>query len=89
MSRHDPTAPLMRALARQAGAGVTLSHDGLTPWSSATFVGAQHRVRVTGATGWTEGLDEADLPLHGCFVATFDVALTPEGALLTILVLEG
>lgn len=88
MRSRDPAAPLMRALARRSGAGVTLRHDGMTPWSSATFVGHQHRVAVTGCTGWTAGLDEVELPLPGGFVASIDVTPTIDGAMLTVLVLD-
>ena len=88
MRGNTPAAQLLRALARRAGGGATLDHVGETPWSSATFVGAQHRVMVTGDTGWLDALDEADLTMRGHFVASVAVARSPGDAVLTVLVLE-
>ena len=88
MRGRDPAAQLIRALSRRAAATATLTHDGETPWSSATFVGSQHRITITGDAGWTDGLADADLPLFSCFVASIDVARTCDATVLTILVLE-
>lgn len=81
-------AQLLRALARRAGPGVALDHAGETPWSSATFVGAQHRILVTGDTAWTNGLDDADWTMRDCFVASIAVTPAPDGAELVVLMLE-
>ena len=83
----------MRALERSAavlGCEVALSHETTTPWASATFVGAQHRVAVSGTAldAWLAALPEAELVLSGCFVADCVVDPAPGGALLTLLVLE-
>lgn len=88
MRGRDPAAQLVRALSRRAGDAAILTHDGMTPWCSATFVGAQHQLTVAGDTDWTDGLVDADLLLHGCFVASIDVARTASGATLTVLVLD-
>lgn len=90
MRGRDAAAQLLRALARGGGDGMTMSHEGETSWASATFVGARHRVAVRGdVTGpWLDGLDEADLPMRGCFAASIAVERTAEGAMLTVLVLE-
>lgn len=90
----DPGRLLLRALtadAARAAVAPVLSHDALVPWASATFVGGQHRVLVTGTAldGWLAALPEAELPLRGHFVASCEVAPTPTGAVLTVLVLEG
>ena len=89
----DPARSLLRALRRCAAAAacrIELSHEATTPWSSATFVGAQHRVTVRGADlhAWLAELPEAELPMSGCFVASCDVAAVEGGAVLTVLVLE-
>ena len=54
------------------------------PWASATFVGERHRLAVRLPAGAAEtflaGLEEADVPLRGHFLA--DVAIVqqvPEG----------
>ena len=88
MRGRDPAAQLLRALARDGGA-INLTHAGETPWSSATFVGAQHRVTAIGASdAWLASLSDAEFTLHGCFVAGIDVIRMSDGAMLTVLVLE-
>jgi hypothetical protein len=90
--RPDPGTQLLRALARSAtaaGAPVTLHHDALAPWASATFVGGQHRVIAEGAApDWVAGLPTAELPLIGHYVAGLTVEPTAHGGVLTALVLE-
>lgn len=88
MRGSDPAAQLMRALTRRADGAALLTHDGLIAWSSATFVGGQHRVSVVGPIDWLHGLEEADLPMRGCFAAGIEVRRTPAGAVLTVLVLD-
>ena len=89
----DPARLLLRALRRSAadaGLNVELQHEAETPWASATFVGGQHRVRVTGEAldAWLDGLAEADLPVRGHLVADCAVTRQRGGALLTILLLD-
>lgn len=88
----DPARQLLRALARSAdaaGCAVELRHEALTPWASATFNGGQHRVVVLGdAAVWLAGLPEAELALHGHYVASLAVEAGEGGAVLTVLVLE-
>ena len=89
----DPARLLLRTLRRSAidaGCAIDLEHEAEIPWASATFVGAQHRVVVTGeAVGaWLAALPDADLSVRQHFVASVDVAATTTGALLTVLVLE-
>ena len=68
-----------------------LAHEAETPWSSATFVGAQHRVVVAGSGlgVWLAALPDAELPMNGLFVASCEVERREGGAVLTLLVLEG
>ena len=90
--RPDPGIQLLRALTRSAatsGASVTLRHDALAPWASATFVGGLHRVVAEGAApDWLTALPTTELPLIGHYVADLTVASTVDGAVLTVLVLE-
>ncbi|MDB5695451.1 MAG: hypothetical protein JWN21_994 [Sphingomonas bacterium] len=92
MSTRDRVGQLLRALRRsaaEAGCTVAVSHSTTTAWASATFVGAQHRVFVRGnAWTWLADLPAAELPLHGCFVASCDVESAIGGAVLTMLILE-
>lgn len=94
MNNIGPDRRLLRALRRSAAAAgcvVTLSHDAETPWSSATFVGGQHRIEAAGKSldAWLATLPEADLPMIGHFVASCAVERREGGAMLTLLVLEG
>lgn len=89
----DPARLLLRALrlsATAAGVDVAVEHEAETPWASATFVGAQHRVRVTGEAldAWLAVLPEADLPVRGHLVASCKVARRPGSTTLTILLLH-
>ena len=89
----DPLRLLFRALrcsAAAAGHTVTVAHDKETPWSSATFVGVQYQVTVTGNAldAWLATLPDADLPIRGHFVASLEVACSPTGAALTVLMLK-
>lgn len=91
MRGSDPAAQLLRTLTRHArGQAVTLSHEGMIAWSSATFIGGQHRIAVRGdpPVAWLEALGDADLPMHGCFVASVEIARTTDGVMLTVLVLD-
>lgn len=90
----DPARLLLRALRRSAlaaGCDVTLSHEAETPWASATFVGAQHRILVGGEslTAWLATLPETELPISGHFVASCAVEQGENSATLTLLVLAG
>ena len=89
----DPARLLLRALrlsATAAGVDVALEHEAETPWASATFVGAQHRVQVTGEAidAWLDLLPEADLPVRGHLVASCETVRRHDGAMLTILLLD-
>ena len=64
--------------AKAAGCAITVSEAAATRWASATFVGAQHRLRFVAADDaalerWLGGLADADLPTRGHLVA--DVAV--------------
>ncbi|MBB3911049.1 hypothetical protein [Sphingomonas desiccabilis] len=73
----DATTLLERRLllAGQAGGhGITIDGIESTPWASATFNGARHRVRLAGKAtaelrAWLQTLPEAELPLRGHLVA--------------------
>lgn len=89
----DPARLLLAALRRSAaaaGCAPKLVHAAETPWASATFVGGQHRVHVTGTEldVWLAALPEAGLPLWRHLVADLVVEARPGGASLLVLVLE-
>ena len=89
----DPARLLLRALRRSATAAacdVEVTAEATTPWSSATFAGAQHRIAVrgTGLDTWLADLPDTDLPMRGCFVASCAVEPSADGAVLTVLVLD-
>lgn len=91
----DPVRQLLRALRRSAlasGCGVALSHERETPWATITFAGARHTVRAVGEpaalTRWLSDLPEAELPLHGWFVASCAAAIANGAATVELLVLE-
>ena len=82
MSRGPDVTTLLERrllLAGQAGRhGITIDGIESTPWASATFNGARHRVRLGGTAtselqAWLQALPEAELPLRGHLVA--DLAL--------------
>ena len=89
----DLAGRLLRALrwsAAAAGVAAELELEVATPWASATFVGAQCRVAVSGneLEGWLAGLPEAELAVRGGFVADLVVERTVAGVVLLVLVLE-
>lgn len=91
----DPVRPLMRALARSAadaGCAAMLSHQGETPWATLTFTGARHMVAARGKPAalarWLAMLPEAELPLHGHFVASCAAEVAGGEARIELLVLE-
>lgn len=77
----DAGTLLRRAIERDAerhGCDVLVDAVDLTPWASATFAGARHRLTLRGDPGaafdaWLARLPEADLPLRRHLVA--DLAL--------------
>lgn len=86
---------LLRALTRSAaaaGCAAELSHDGETPWATATFSGARHRLRASGEAAalgrWLAMLPEAELPLAGWFVASCAAEVVGREAVIELLVLE-
>lgn len=90
-----PARRMLRALARSAadaGCAAALSHEGERAWATATFAGARHTVRATGdaaALGrWLAMLPEAELPMHGHFVASCAAELVGGAAVIELLVLE-
>jgi hypothetical protein len=72
------------------GSSITFALDRSAPWTSATFVGEQLWVTVTGLlpADWLAALPDADLPVPGGFVASCAVEPTPTGATLILLVLD-
>jgi hypothetical protein len=80
--RVDADTLLSRALvgdAARAGVAIAIDATAVTRWASATFVGARHRLTLSGlrcaATDtWLAGLAEADLPLRGHLVADLVIA---------------
>lgn len=86
---------LLRALAcsaAEAGCAVALSHEGETPWATATFVGARHRLHAAADAAplahWLAMLPEAELPLAGWFVASCAAEVAGGCAVIELLVLE-
>lgn len=94
--RADPVRQLLRALDRSAAdanLSATFDHRALTAWSSATFEGARHVLHVTAAdeaalARWFAMLPEADLPLHGRFVASCAGEIIGDCATIELLVLD-
>lgn len=85
MSR--PASALLRALLERAGADrnrILLTDWKSIDWQSLTFIGERHRIRlrIIGAGGadlarqLTDGIEEAEFPIPGHFVA--DIAVTGE-----------
>ena len=84
----------LRIAAEAAGVAIDVRDSVATPWASATFNGARHRLIIAsddaGFDAWLAGLPEADLPLRGHLVADLavaDPALPAEGRTATIEVL--
>ena len=91
----DPARQLLRALTRsaaEAGCAPVLSHEGETLWATVTFTGARHTVRAEAQaedlSRWLAMLPEADLPLHGHFVASCAAEVAGDTAVIELLVLE-
>ena len=90
MSRGPDAATLLerrlRIAAEAAGVAVTVGEADWTPWASATFVGARHRLTVSGSgiafDAWVAGLAEAELPLRGHLVADIAVVTRTEDAVV-------
>jgi len=97
--RRDCQGQLIAALEAMAGPGVTIEDASLRPWCSATFIGAQHRIRLRlcggdaadRAAALAGRLGETEFRLRGHVVvdATADsVAVDAQGeALLTLAIL--
>lgn len=97
MSRGPDAATLLerrlRIAAEAAGVAVTVGEADWTRWASATFVGARHRLTVSGSgiafDTWVAGLAEAELPLRGHLVADVAVvARTGADVVLEVLTVE-
>ena len=96
MSRGPDAATLLerrlRIAAEAAGVAVTVGESDWTRWASATFVGARHRLTVSGNgdgfARWVAGLAEAELPLRGHLVADVVVAGRRVEAGVTVVALE-
>ncbi len=91
----DPVRQLLRCLARSAAASDCAAgfiHDSETPWATVTFTGARHTIRATAEPAalarWLVMLPEAELPLHGWFVASCAAEVTGGEAVIELLVLE-
>lgn len=91
----DPVPALLRALRRSAGdagCAVELTHVGETLWATVTFTGARHAIRAVADPAalwaWLAMLPEADLPLHGHFVASCAAEIIGGEAVIELLVLE-
>lgn len=85
----------LRIAAEAAGVAITITASDATPWASATFNGARHRLTLAGDGApfarWVAGLPEADLPLRGHLVADLVVrrAVAGDGAVvLEVLTVE-
>ena len=91
----DPVPALLRALKRSAAAAgctVDVGHDSETPWATATFTGARHILCATAEEDslrqWLATLPEAELPLHGWFVASCAAEAVGNQATIELLVLQ-
>lgn len=85
----------LRIAAEAAGVAIAITASDTTPWASATFNGARHRLTLAGEGAafarWVAGLPEADLPLRGHLVADLVVrrAVAEDGAVvLEVLTVE-
>lgn len=80
----DAATQLERALlamADGAGCPIEIGHAKMTPWASATFVGARHVLGLDAAASplldaWLATLAEAEFTLRGHLVADVHVAST-------------
>jgi len=86
MSRGPNAAVLLErailAHAARCGLAARVSEARSTPWASATFAGARHRLvlEVGGnAREWIDGLSEADLPIRLHLVADLAVSRVEDG----------
>ena len=76
----------LRIAAEAAGVAIAITASDATPWASATFNGARHRLTLAGEGApfarWVAGLLEADLPLRGHLVADIAVVTRTEDAVV-------
>lgn len=81
MIRADPHQALLAQVMMLAGNGARLLQSGVTPWASATFVGARHRLTLvmTGrdamarARTLAKAAPDHEFAMAGHFVADFGV----------------
>lgn len=93
---HVSQRRLERALAAHArsfGVTATMLSHARSPWASATFTGARHRLvlAVSGgaAADWADALPEAELAVPGHLVADLEVGdRGPDRLLIAALLLE-
>jgi len=97
MSRGPDAAALLerrlRIAAEAAGVAIAIVDSAWTPWASATFNGARHRLSLwsedAGFASWLATLPDADLPLRGHLVADLVVANADEStATIEVLTVE-
>lgn len=83
----------LRIAAEAAGVAITIVTADATPWASATFNGARHRLTLVGEGAaferWVARLPEADLPVRGHLVADLVVrrAVAEDGVVIDLEVL--
>lgn len=67
----------LRIAAEAAGVTMAITDSDATPWASATFNGARHRLTIAGDGAafdrWIAALPQAELPLRGHLVADLQV----------------
>ncbi|MFD1036633.1 hypothetical protein ACFQ15_18525 [Sphingomonas hankookensis] len=84
----------LRIAAEAAGVTIAIVRSSATPWASATFNGARHRLTLIGEGAaferWVAGLPDADLPLRGHLVADLAVRrnATGDGVDVEVLTVE-
>ena len=73
----------LRIAAEAAGVSIGIVACTATPWASATFNGARHRMTIesadAGLAAWLATLPEAELPLRGHLVADLVVTHAADG----------
>lgn len=92
----DASRRLTAAIERSgdaAGLSMRIAEATSSPWASATFAGARHRVTLSAETtprlaAWLKTLPEADLPMKDHLVADLTVVTVDRGETRTSVTLE-
>ncbi len=79
----------LRIAAEAVGVTIAITASDATPWASATFNGARHRLTLVGEGAafkrWVAALPDIDLPLRGHLVADLVVRRAVAGESVVVL----